>query len=334
MGKSEDERDRACRQGTQAWQRLKKEKSWMDWLKVGEALQVGREWAMNQAGNNRPEGKGYNTAFGEWLAKYKLDHMDKGDRSRLFSVMDNLPSIEGWRQTLTLTERLKLNHPNAVLRKWKAYIEPEDAKPTLRDSVANLSEDVEAKNRETAALKEHIAELEAARAMVEPGRRPMTEPNSLDDVRKAYISAAKNLTKEGLTLQAERPPTKRTERATRAHAKRLAKITGSTAAERDAVGGPEGHDSKPVIRVEEGPLEVTDTSFRVCYTGRTHTIFSGSQPIGRVEHTTDVTECGRRAGYACGITAYTVKNLPRSGSSRTYLGDFKTVADAIAAITK
>jgi hypothetical protein len=158
----EDERDRVARQGTQAWQRLKKEKSWIDWLKVGEALQVGREWAMNQAMTNRPEGKAYNIAFGEWLGKYKLDDMDKGDRSRLFTVMENLPQIDQWRQTLTLTERLKLNHPNAVLRKWKAFMRPEARneqglpKPTLRDSVVTLSE-------ENAALKAHIAELEAAR---------------------------------------------------------------------------------------------------------------------------------------------------------------------------
>ena len=103
----EDERDRVCRQGTEAWRRLKRDKNWLDWVKVGEALQIGREWAMNQAGTNRPEGKGYNMAFGEWMAKYKLDDMDKGDRSRLFTVIDNLSMIEDWRRTLTLTERLE-----------------------------------------------------------------------------------------------------------------------------------------------------------------------------------------------------------------------------------
>src|SRR5262249_53387307 len=132
-----------------------------------EALQIGREWAMNQAGSNKPEGKGYNVAFGEWLGKYKLDDMDKGDRSRLFGVMDNLPAIEEWRQKLTLTERLKLNHPNAVLGKWKAFIEPEckpaDGKPTLRDSVANLSEENAVKDKRIAELEARVQEAEAAR---------------------------------------------------------------------------------------------------------------------------------------------------------------------------
>ena len=119
----EDERDRVSRLGSEAWKRLKKCKDYNDWVKVGEAILVGREWAMNQSQTNKPEGKAYNMAFGEWLQRYKLDDMDKGDRSRLFQVMDALPQIEEWRRTLTLTERLKLNHPNAVLRKFKAAFE-------------------------------------------------------------------------------------------------------------------------------------------------------------------------------------------------------------------
>jgi hypothetical protein len=40
---------------------------------------------------------------------------------------------------------------------------PEDAKPTLRDSVVNLSEDNAAKDLEIAGLKAHVAELESSR---------------------------------------------------------------------------------------------------------------------------------------------------------------------------
>ena len=116
----EDERDRVSRLGSEAWKRLKKCKDYNDWVKVGEAILVGREWAMNQSQTNKPEGKAYNMAFGEWLQRYKLDDMDKGDRSRLFHMMDALPQIENWRRTITLAERLKLNHPNAILRKFKA----------------------------------------------------------------------------------------------------------------------------------------------------------------------------------------------------------------------
>lgn len=173
MTMREDDRDRVARQGTQAWARLKKSKSWTDWLQVGEALQVGRDWAMNQAGTNKPEGKAYNVAFGEWLTKYKLDDMDKGDRSRLFAVMDNLPAIEEWRQALTLTERMKLNHPQAVLRRWKAHIEPEKRKsdkPTPTERAIAAEEARFAAEKEVASLKALVEELTAAR-----DARPSTE---------------------------------------------------------------------------------------------------------------------------------------------------------------
>jgi hypothetical protein len=88
----EDERDRVSRQGTEAWRRLKRDKNWNDWIKVGEALQVGRERAMNQAMTNRPEGKAYNMAFGEWLRQYKLDDMDKGERFRMAVRCDGAAS--------------------------------------------------------------------------------------------------------------------------------------------------------------------------------------------------------------------------------------------------
>ena len=167
----EDDRDRIARQGTEAWKRLKQEKSWHDWLKVGEALQVGRTWAMAQAQTNKPESGAYNIAFGEWMQRYKLDDMDKGARSRLFKVMEALPLIEQWRQTLTATERMKLNHPHSVLRKFEnefvnAAKPKKPAKPGLRDSVTELSEENARLVSENEKLKAYIAELEAARDQV------------------------------------------------------------------------------------------------------------------------------------------------------------------------
>jgi hypothetical protein len=75
---------------------------------------------MREAGVNRPIGRRYNVVFAAWLKKFGFENLDKGDRSRLFVVMDHLHEIETWRATLTPTERLRLNHPSAVLRKWKS----------------------------------------------------------------------------------------------------------------------------------------------------------------------------------------------------------------------
>jgi hypothetical protein len=163
----EDDRDRVSRQGTAAWARLKKDKNWNDWIKVGEALLVGREWAMNQASTNRPEGKAYNMAFGEWMITYKLGDMDKGDRSRLFEVMDALPMIEEWRHTLPMTIRLKLNHPSTVLRKWKSAFETDKEEHDARPSKAKQTgTELAAALEQIKHLKAHVAEIEASRNAV------------------------------------------------------------------------------------------------------------------------------------------------------------------------
>ena len=165
----EDDRARVERQMTLAWQRLKKDKSWGDWIKVGEGFLVGRDWAMQQAGTNRPEGKGYNLCFGEWTKRNKVDDMDKDDRSRLFQMMDNLPQIEDWRMNrLTISERLKLNHPATVWRKWKAFIEADkEKKPSpvaRRDEVIRELEERNATlTRENQVRREYIERLEKSR---------------------------------------------------------------------------------------------------------------------------------------------------------------------------
>ena len=90
----EDERDRVSRLGSEAWKRLKKCKDYNDWLKVGEALLVGREWAMDQAQTNKPEGKGYvinvasyknGVGYGKWM------HIDGWSES----VIEYIRALEG-----------------------------------------------------------------------------------------------------------------------------------------------------------------------------------------------------------------------------------------------
>jgi hypothetical protein len=106
--------------GQEAWHRLGRDHSWENWRHVGAALLIGRSGAMRQAGVNRPVGRRYNVAFAAWLNKFGFENLDKADRSRFFVVMDHLEEIEAWRATLTTTERFRLNHPSAVLRKWKS----------------------------------------------------------------------------------------------------------------------------------------------------------------------------------------------------------------------
>jgi len=106
--------------GQEAWHRLGRDHSWEDWRHVGAALLIGRSGAMREAAVNRPVGRRYNVVFAAWLNKFGFENLDKADRSRLFAIMDHLDEIETWRATLTPAQRLRLNHPSAVFRKWKS----------------------------------------------------------------------------------------------------------------------------------------------------------------------------------------------------------------------
>jgi hypothetical protein len=102
-----------------AWNRLRIGLTWHDWTTVGAAHVIGRATAMRDAHTNKPEGRGYNAAFAAWARKYGFD-LDKGDRARLFQVMGHLAEIEAWLAQRSPTERLQLNHPSTVWRRWKA----------------------------------------------------------------------------------------------------------------------------------------------------------------------------------------------------------------------
>ena len=108
------------RQGQEAWQRLRSHSTWEDWKKVGAALVIGRAEAMRDGHVNKPRGRSYNAAINAFLKKFGFDGLDSGDRSRLLDVMDHQNEIEACLAKLSPKERLRLNHPSNVWRKWKA----------------------------------------------------------------------------------------------------------------------------------------------------------------------------------------------------------------------
>jgi hypothetical protein len=141
---SQPSNDAIIQRGQDAWNRHKTDATWNGWLAIGAALAIGRADAMVAANTNQPQGTRYRREFGSWLAHHHFDDIDKGDRHRLFAVMDNRAAIEAWLATLTLTERLRLNHPNSVWRKWQAATKGpkrKPAKPTLRDQIVVLKEE-------------------------------------------------------------------------------------------------------------------------------------------------------------------------------------------------
>jgi hypothetical protein len=144
--------------GREAWRTLRTDETWEKWVAIGRAVEAGRGAIMRHLHSNQPKGRAWSQTFGQWLRDNEFDQIDKAARSRLQTCLDNLPAIEAWRQTLGLTLRLQLNHPNTVYRRWQAATrlpapaEPDAAKPlTLSEKkdreLIRLSEELDAANR-------------------------------------------------------------------------------------------------------------------------------------------------------------------------------------------
>jgi hypothetical protein len=150
-----------------AWGRIKKAQArmWGDWMTIGEGLLEGRRWAMHVSGTNRPEGRGYVTAYAEWLKRFKVNDIDKSDRAKLLQLMEERAAVEEWRATLSDYDRRNMNHPTIAWRKWMAATRVKNKPKPL--AAAN------AENRRAAEqLQARVAELEeelAAAREIETG---------------------------------------------------------------------------------------------------------------------------------------------------------------------
>jgi hypothetical protein len=149
--------DAAVRQGQEAWRRLRENSTWEDWKRVGRAHVVGRAAAMRHGHVNKPKGRSYNAVFSAWQKKFGFADFDKGDRARLFDVMDHLTEIEDWLGKLPPTERLRLNHPTSVWRRWKAATKAATAAPDKVSSVQKLKNSIIALEEENTRMKREIA---------------------------------------------------------------------------------------------------------------------------------------------------------------------------------
>jgi hypothetical protein len=94
---------------------------------------------MRAAQSNEPKGKRYEKIMGEWLLAHSFHVINKGTRNRLLECLQHRRAIEKWRATLTEGERFRFNHPDTVLRKWKAVtVAPEPNAASKTSAAANV----------------------------------------------------------------------------------------------------------------------------------------------------------------------------------------------------
>lgn len=189
-----------------AWSRIKKThtKLWGEWMVIGEGLIEGRRWAMQQAGTDAPEGKGYVVAFGEYLKRYKLDDMDKSDRAKLLQLMEERPAVEEWRATLPANQRRDLNNPTLVYRKWQSDTKVKN--PRSRSAGTSASE----MGRARAAIEQlqaRNAELEEEQLSPEDSPADVAEriiatyPDTAEEIAKLILARLPKRRKRGADKQ-------------------------------------------------------------------------------------------------------------------------------------
>jgi hypothetical protein len=132
---------------------LKAGRDFADWMKVARGYDQARREAMHQAGTNQPQGPGYREEFAKIDRRERLIDRDtdgkefpsREDRTYCIKVLENYdmpsydprrPSIKAWRDSLSHSERAKLNHPKRVWEAYWAKTEPQaerDAKAAERE---------------------------------------------------------------------------------------------------------------------------------------------------------------------------------------------------------
>jgi hypothetical protein len=158
--KFDDSSQRVVDAGRDAWRSLAKDETWEKWLSIGRAIEVGRREIMRLLHTNRPAGAQWSRTFGQWLDSTGFAEIDKSVRSRLQQCLDNLPAIETWRQNIGLTQRLQLNHPTVVWRRFQAAQigadnakEPAKGRPGMREEIIRLQSELDAAQREIGRLQ-------------------------------------------------------------------------------------------------------------------------------------------------------------------------------------
>jgi DNA-binding transcriptional MerR regulator len=219
----------AYKRGRAAIKNLAKDRNFNWWLDYSNAIVAVRTEAMRDAYTNKPVGKAYNTHYARIIEREKLDAFDANTRKDCVAMVDNLhhpiethrgKGILAWRSELDISSRARLNHPSAILRRWKKDTEPpvaeidendenendegENEKPKTRsidDVLAEAMERIWALEKEIKQLKAQIQELEEELRIARGTPTPKPEPKwteadpELEEKVRAALEAPETKTK-------------------------------------------------------------------------------------------------------------------------------------------
>jgi hypothetical protein len=109
------------------------------WLLLGEALLVGRAWAMKQAHVSKPYGRGYVTAFSRWLEESEFKTMESNRRGSLMTLAENKEEVLAWFSALPEGRRSRPRNPEAILQAWRKSMDGAPQGGGFREAYAILN---------------------------------------------------------------------------------------------------------------------------------------------------------------------------------------------------
>jgi hypothetical protein len=104
-------------EGRAVWERLKKNRTLEDYLKIGRALLVGRRFAMAKACTDEPKGGKYAKYFAYWIRDNGFGDMVHSARHCCLQLAQSEKGLLSWIETLPPTHRPRV-YPQNV---WQAY---------------------------------------------------------------------------------------------------------------------------------------------------------------------------------------------------------------------
>src|SRR5262249_7761305 len=84
--------------GKESWRAKKEGADWTGWVRIGQAIDLGRTHAMREAGTNQPKGKTYARIFGDWIKRNGFGDLNEVARAALLECIRHLLKIEEWRE--------------------------------------------------------------------------------------------------------------------------------------------------------------------------------------------------------------------------------------------
>src|SRR4051794_19877097 len=95
-------------------------RTWSHWMKVRAGLAILRDVAMRETGSRNDMSKLYKKRFHDLLACCSYRNMADTTTKVLLSCAGAAPAIDDWHASLSEARRLQLNHPDRVLRAFRA----------------------------------------------------------------------------------------------------------------------------------------------------------------------------------------------------------------------